>query len=288
MFQSARKRPSGTLKKHAHMRFGVAADHSSFASSTAWSAASALSPDGGEARLFPCGARYCNLFLARGVYRAEETRIGSRKATMEEQALESRARQLAEAAQTAGADRDAQDRAAVRRVLGGDTEAFRGLMRRHASGVYALVYRLVGNAHDAEDVVQETFLRVYRELNRFDAARSFRTWLYTIAANCAKNALRTRSRRGLAGAFEGTDSPPAAETARRAVMRGELRGRLDAALELLPARAAALVRLHYTEGFTTAEAAEVVGMNEGAARVALHRARRKLREFLTEDKDDAL
>lgn len=207
---------------------------------------------------------------------------------MEEQALKPEARQHADAAQTGGADRDAQDRAAVRRVLDGDADAFRGLMRRHARGVYALVFRLVGNAHDAEDAVQEAFLRVYRELNRFDTARSFRTWLYAIAANCAKNAVRTRSRRGAASAFDEMDSPAAEETARRALMRGELRGRLNAALDLLPARDAALVRLHYTEGFTIAEAAEVVGMNEGAAKVALHRARRKLRDRLTEDKDDVL
>ncbi len=208
---------------------------------------------------------------------------------MEEQVLESQARERADAVEAAGTDRDAEDRALVRCVSSGDAEAFRELVRRHARGVYALVWRLLGNAHDAEDVVQEAFLRAYRELNRFDAARPFRAWLYTIAANAAKNALRTRSRRGESVLCEEMPScPHAMETARRAAMRGELRERLYAAMDTLPPRDAALVRLHYTEGFSINEAAGIVGVREGTAKVALHRARRRLRERLIEEREDVL
>ncbi len=78
------------------------------------------------------------------------------------------------------------------------------------------------------------------------------------------------------------------ETARRAAMRGELRERLYAAMDTLPPRDAALVRLHYTEGFSINEAAGIVGVREGTAKVALHRARRRLRERLIEEREDVL
>ena len=77
------------------------------------------------------------------------------------------------------------DAAAVARVRAGDPDAFRVLVERHSRSVFRLAFRMTGNEQDAEDLVQETFLRAYRQLGRFDGAAGFSTWLYRIAANCS-------------------------------------------------------------------------------------------------------
>ena len=88
------------------------------------------------------------------------------------------------------------DAEAVARVRGGEPEAFRVLMERHGRAVHRLAFRMTGNEQDAEDVVQECFLRAYRNLEHFEARSQFGSWLYRIAANCAYDALRARARRG--------------------------------------------------------------------------------------------
>src|SRR4029450_6178457 len=86
------------------------------------------------------------------------------------------------------------DAAVIAQARGGDSEAFRMLVERHSRAVYQLAYRVTGNAQDAEDVVQETFLKAYRQLGRFEARSSFGTWLHRVAANCAIDAIRRRPR----------------------------------------------------------------------------------------------
>jgi RNA polymerase sigma factor (sigma-70 family) len=76
----------------------------------------------------------------------------------------------------------------------GDAAAFRELVERHGGRVFQVAYRITGNEQDAEDAVQETFLRAYRQIGRFDGNSSFGTWLYRIAANCALDAIRVRGR----------------------------------------------------------------------------------------------
>src|SRR6266536_1303466 len=77
----------------------------------------------------------------------------------------------------------------------GDSEGFRVLVERHSQALFRLAYRMTGNEHDAEDMVQETFLRAHRQLARFESRSSFRTWLHRIAANCSLDLLRKRQRR---------------------------------------------------------------------------------------------
>jgi DNA-directed RNA polymerase specialized sigma24 family protein len=83
---------------------------------------------------------------------------------------------------------------AVTRARGGDTEAFRFLVDRHSRGVFRLAFRMTGNEHDAEDVVQETFLKAYRKLSAFEERAQFGSWVHRIAANCAYDLLRARVR----------------------------------------------------------------------------------------------
>src|ERR1700687_4140819 len=81
--------------------------------------------------------------------------------------------------------------AALARARHGDAEAFRSLVERHSRRVFQLAFRMTGNAQDAEDVVQESFLRAYRQLGRFEARANFGTWLYRIVANCSVDLMRS-------------------------------------------------------------------------------------------------
>src|SRR2546428_13367474 len=87
---------------------------------------------------------------------------------------------------------DGSDAERVAQALAGDRDAFRVLVEHHSRSIFRLAYRMTGNEHDAEDVVQETFLRAYRRLNRFESRSDFGTWLYRIAVNCALDSMRGR------------------------------------------------------------------------------------------------
>src|ERR1700738_1605682 len=91
---------------------------------------------------------------------------------------------------------DATEAAAVlARARQGDGEAFRALVERHSRSVFRLAYRMTGNEQDAEDMVQESFLRAYRQLGRFESRANFGTWLYRITANCSVDLMRTKQSR---------------------------------------------------------------------------------------------
>src|SRR2546427_8750380 len=87
------------------------------------------------------------------------------------------------------ADSDAR---AVECTLAGDRDAFRALVERHSQNVFRLAYRMTGNRHDAEEVVQEAFLRAYQKLGQFASRANFGTWVYRIAANYAIDRMRQR------------------------------------------------------------------------------------------------
>src|SRR5258705_1889411 len=88
------------------------------------------------------------------------------------------------------------DSVAVARAKQGDGDAYRVLVDRHSRSVFRLAYRMTGNEQDSEDVVQETFLRAYKQLHRWEARSSFSTWLYRIAANYSLDLVRSRKRHG--------------------------------------------------------------------------------------------
>src|SRR5256885_11584489 len=86
------------------------------------------------------------------------------------------------------------DVAAVSRARTGDADAFRLLVERHSRAIFRVAWRMTGNEHDADDVVQETFLRAYRQIDNFEERANFSTWLHRIAINCSLDLLRSRSR----------------------------------------------------------------------------------------------
>src|SRR6516162_1863513 len=91
---------------------------------------------------------------------------------------------------------DATETAAVlARARQGDGDAFRALVERHSRSAFRLAFRMTGSEQDAEDVVQESFLKAYRQLGRFEARANFGTWLYRIVANCSVDLMRTRQSR---------------------------------------------------------------------------------------------
>ena len=176
------------------------------------------------------------------------------------------------------------DRAIVARARLGDRDAFRVLVDRHSRTLFRLAFRMTGNEPDAEDVVQESFLRAYRQLGKFDERASFGTWLYRIAVNCALDLVRSRKRRGEQSAEGEDDALRTAASAEpapdRLALSGEVRDRLSQALnELSAAERAAFVLRHF-EGLAIDEVSRVLGCQPGAAKHSIFRAVQKLRRAL--------
>lgn len=176
---------------------------------------------------------------------------------------------------------EAWEAACVRRTQGGHPDAFNPLVAHYAPRIRAYLHRMLRNREEAEDLTQETFLRAFRALERFDPDRSFKRWIYTIATNTGLNQLRSQKRKGSQVQLD-LDSWSREDVAGHAP--GESRGmeQLEAAMASLSPRALQLVRLHYHEGFTLQEAGSVLGMSEGAAKAALCRARQELRKKIHE------
>src|ERR1700739_1828089 len=133
----------------------------------------------------------------------------------------------------------------VARARTGDSDAFRVLVERHSRALFRLAFRMTGNQQDAEDVVQESFLRAYKQLGKFDERATFGTWLYRFAANCSLDLVRSRKRRsehvaaavgveGGAGLHEIVAKLPAhAPTPERIALSGEVRERVLEAMQEL-------------------------------------------------------
>src|SRR5579875_486115 len=162
-------------------------------------------------------------------------------------------------------------------VAPGSEERFERLVLDTTRAVYALALRLVGNEHDARDVVQETYLRAYRAIGQFRGDAAEATWLYRICANCAANHLRRRSRRRAEPLADLPELPDGrAALALDAVeSQGDDRARLSEALgELAPALRAVVV-LHDLYGLDHEAIADELGISRAASKVRLHRGRRK-------------
>src|SRR5215470_10086393 len=184
------------------------------------------------------------------------------------------------------------DAIAIERVLAGDRDAYRALVDRHSRNVHRLAYRLTGNAHDAEDVVQEAFLRAYQKLQQFEARANFGTWVYRIAANYAIDRIRQRqkeeARREVPEAHgpDGIEQDPLMQvrdekpTPERLMQSTQLRREMQRALSKLShAERTAFVMRHW-EGRGIEEIAGVLRSNSSAAKNTVFRAVQKLRHAL--------
>jgi RNA polymerase sigma-70 factor (ECF subfamily) len=178
------------------------------------------------------------------------------------------------------------ERAAVERARKGDLDAFGELLRVHQAEAQRLAYVITGQTGDAEDAVQEAFVKAWRAMDGFDAARPFRPWLLKIVANEARMRRRSagqRQRLKLRLAEEanlGSFSDRSPETT--AIGRESMRRILDE-IERLPEPDEIVLKLRYFLGMSTAEIAATLDEPEGTVRSRLSRASRKLRERVTAD-----
>jgi RNA polymerase sigma-70 factor (ECF subfamily) len=179
------------------------------------------------------------------------------------------------------------DAAAVALARTGDRDAFRLLVERHSRRVFRLAYRLTGSEADAEDIVQETFLRAYRSLDRLQEQALVGRWLYRIASNCALDSLRQKKaepdRAGLPGQASG--GPDLAAEAgepgpERRLMAGQLQAQIGAALDALSAQERVAFTLRHFEGRSIEEIGEVLGTAASATKQAVFRAVQKMRRAL--------
>jgi RNA polymerase sigma-70 factor (ECF subfamily) len=178
----------------------------------------------------------------------------------------------------------------VAALKAGDQAAFAEMVERYSPTIYNLALRLMNNAQEAEDVLQETFISAFRALDRFEGRSQLGTWLYRIAYNAALMRLRRRQ-----VPTSSIDEPLTTDegeslprqlvdwTARpeELLLSGELRRVLDAAATALPATLRSVFVLRDIEGLSTAETAEALNLTETNVKVRLHRARLALREQLT-------
>jgi RNA polymerase sigma-70 factor (ECF subfamily) len=180
---------------------------------------------------------------------------------------------------------DATEAAAVlARARQGDGEAFQALVEQHSRSVFRLAFRMTGNEQDAEDVVQESFLRAYRQLGHFQARADFGTWLYRITANCAVDMMRTRQHR-MRARIENVDEatsrqPSPGPGPERLAESAELRHIVDEALEDLSPTERAAFTLRHHEGRSIEEICALLNLRQSAAKHAVFRAVRKLRVAL--------
>jgi RNA polymerase sigma-70 factor, ECF subfamily len=194
----------------------------------------------------------------------------------------------------AASGQDRSDEELAEAFRGGDRGAFDLLVRRYKDQLLNFAYRFLGNSDDADDVVQETIIRFYRNPAAYRPIARFSTWLYTIAGNCAKSRLRQRKRhlffsisrrtgseRG--ESYDLPDSAPGADRQTDSALREEA---VQNALDRLPAKYREIVVLCDIQELTYEEITGITGLNMGTVKSRLNRARRKLQEMLKEYCDE--
>jgi len=177
---------------------------------------------------------------------------------------------------------ESTDNELIENVRNGDDDSFRILVERHSRAIYRSAYRITGNAADADDVVQETFLRAYRAIDRFDARATFTTWVHRIAINCSLDLIDARKRRdGRVNADEDLSMIAShAASPDRVVHSLEMQRAVASAMERLSGNERTAFVLRHFEGMPLEEIGKVLGTQLNATKNTVFRAVRKLREQL--------
>jgi RNA polymerase sigma-70 factor, ECF subfamily len=182
------------------------------------------------------------------------------------------------------------DSGVVAAHLAGNRRAFGELVERYQNRLLNFIYRTTGDRERAEDLVQETFIRVYRHLHRFDQSKKFSTWIYTISSNLAKNELRNRSRNPLVlfqtlmknrqadeRPLEWEDNTYRPDDLFR---KRHLKSQVDAAVDQLPEHHRTVFILREMEGKTYEEIADITATNLGTVKSRLNRARNNFAQLI--------
>jgi RNA polymerase sigma-70 factor (ECF subfamily) len=187
------------------------------------------------------------------------------------------------------------DRELVTAAREGDAEAFGLLVRRHQRRVYRLAVHLLKSGAEAEDVTQDTFVRAYGALDRFDGRSEPFTWIYRICVNLSLNALRSRKTRRASSPDDPRiealliDNRPAGGSPQRSSADKQIGRALVEGIDELSDTLRTTLVLVCIDGLSHAEAGEVLGCPEGTIAWRVHEARKKLRGMLSErgfDDDD--
>jgi RNA polymerase sigma-70 factor (ECF subfamily) len=181
---------------------------------------------------------------------------------------------------------EVNDAAVVAQVLAGDREAFRLLVERHSRLVFSVAYRMTGDQHDAEEIVQETLLRAYKGLDRFELRSNFGTWVYRIATNCALDLLRRKSH--MKDTYQIADNPDQDEVQlpapspgpERLLLSAEVKKKLAQALELLTPTERVAFTMRHMEGQSIEAIGKALNLKVSAAKNSVFRAVQKLRQQL--------
>jgi len=184
------------------------------------------------------------------------------------------------------------DAAVVAQVLAGDRDAFRVLVERHSRSIFRVAYRMTGNQQDAEELVQETFLRAYKSLERFELRANFSTWLYRIAVNRTLDFLNARkTQMQNKETYQITDNPDSEEGNQvqlaastpgpdRLLLSAEMKRRIAGALGLLTPAERVAFTMRHMEGRSIEEISQALDLKVSAAKNSVFRAVQKLRQQL--------
>lgn len=175
----------------------------------------------------------------------------------------------------------ASDAELIGQIRAGDKSAYQGLVERHSRSVFRLAYRITGNEGDSEDVVQESLLRAYRNLARFDERASFGTWLQRIAANYSLDLVRKRKYVAEVGG-ELPDLSDPAPRPDRLLASVRIRERLELGMKTLSVQERSAFVLRHFEGQSIPEISLALEIGESAAKHSVFRAVEKLRRYAFE------
>ncbi|MFA6193305.1 MAG: sigma-70 family RNA polymerase sigma factor [Parcubacteria group bacterium] len=172
----------------------------------------------------------------------------------------------------------------VEKILSGDDEAFAEIVKIYLEQVYNFVFRLAGDRDAVEDLTQETFVKAWKNLKRFDQKRSFRTWLFTIAKNTAFDWLKKKKEIPFSTFTDEEGESWLENIADENILPDEILERkniaeeLDKILQKLPPHYRAILLLHYREGFSLHEIAEILGEPYNTIKSRHQRGLGKLKE----------
>jgi RNA polymerase sigma-70 factor (ECF subfamily) len=182
---------------------------------------------------------------------------------------------------------DKNDHATIQAVLTGDKEAYGALVAQHSRSIFRVAYRITGNEADAEEVVQDAFMRGYRKLESFESRSNFGTWIYRIAVRCALDRVSRRSgqRDDQAKGNAETDTeavqvPDRAPSPENLLLSGEIGAFRESAMQSLTPLERAAFTLRHMEDCSIEEIAAALEIAPNAAKQAIYRAVQKLRQRL--------
>jgi len=185
---------------------------------------------------------------------------------------------------------EVSDAAVVAQVLAGDKEAFRLLVDRHSRSIFHVTFRMTGNQQDAEELVQETFLRAYKALGRFELRSNFSTWLYRIAVNRTLDFLSVKKMQNK-DTYQIVDEPDPEEGRQiqlaaegpgpeRMVLSSEMKSKVAQSMSLLTPVERIAFTMRHMEGRSIDEIGATLKLNTSAAKNSIFRAVKKLRQQL--------